>query len=169
MLLAGAGLVLSIIAHALALAGVTLPGGQIVWSLHAGIFIVWIPTVLVSIRTTKYTSQKDFWKVALSGCPNWMRKAMYALFAYAIINFIIFMFFSANSPKSTGGNDPSIVRGFSGHWMVFYGAAFSVLYSAIRAPHLFRPHKCPNGHMVDPTANFCPKCGYAFPTESANV
>lgn len=165
MLLAGIGLVLSIIVHGLALAGITVPGDQLVRSLNGGIFIVWLPAVLVSIQTTKYASQRDFWKVALSGCPNWMRKTMYALFIYAIINF---MHFSANSPKSPRGEGPAVVCGFAGHWMIFYGVAFSVLYSAIHAPHLFRPRKCPNGHAGDPTANFCPKCGYAFPAKSAN-
>ena len=169
MLLAGLGLMLSIVAHVMALAGMELPGGKLVWTLHMGIFVVWIPTVLVSIRTTRYTNSKDFWKLALSGCPVWMRKAFYVLFAYAILNFILFMFTTMNGPQSVGDAPPSAVRGFSGHWMIFYGAAFATRYSAIHAPHLVRDRKCPNGHAVGPDVNFCPECGYAFPGEQGRL
>jgi hypothetical protein len=169
MLLAAVGLALSVVAHVMAFAGFEFPGGKLVWTLHIGIFVVWIPTVLVSIRTTRYASRKDFWKVALSGCPPWMRKALYVLFAYAILNFILFMLTTTNAPHPAGDAPPSVVRGFSGHWMIFYAAAFATLYSAIHAPRLFRDRKCPNGHAVDPTAHFCPECGYAFPSESNHV
>jgi hypothetical protein len=169
MLLAAVGLALSVVAHVMALAGIELPGGQLVWTLHIGIFVVWIPTVLVSIRTTRHANRKDFWKVALSGCPAWMRKAFYVLFAYAILNFILFMLTTTNGRQPAGDAPPSVVRGFSGHWMIFYGAAFATLYSAIHAPHLFRDRKCPNGHAVGPVVHFCPECGHAFPSESDHV
>jgi hypothetical protein len=169
MLLSAIGLALSVVAHLTALAGVELPGGQLVWSLHMGIFVVWVPTVLVSIRTTRYANKRDFWKVALSGCPVWMKRAFYAFFAYGILNFILFAVTTGSGPLPAGDAAPSVVRGFSGHWMIFYAAAFAILYSSIHAPHLFRERKCPKGHAVDPTAHFCPECGYAFPNESKNV
>jgi hypothetical protein len=167
MLLAAAGLALSVIAHVLAIAGIELPGGQLVWSLHMGIFVVWIPTVLVSMRATRHVSQKDYWKVAFSGCPVWMKRTLYGLFGYAIFNFILFMFLSNDGPRPTGDAPASVIRGFSGHWMIFYGAAFGTLYSVIHAPHLFRDRKCPSGHVVVPSANFCPECGHAFSKEPA--
>ena len=165
MLLSAIGLALSMIAHVLALAGIDLPGGQLVWSLHMGIFVVWIPTVLVSIRTTRYANRKDFWKVALAGCPVWMRRAFYAFFAYGILNFILFALTTDSGPQPTGDTAPSVIHGFSGHWMIFYAAAFATLYSTIHAPHLFRERKCPKGHSVAPTAHFCSECGHAFQNE----
>src|SRR6185312_9354330 len=90
MIAAGIGFALSVMAHLLALAGIEPPGGSLVWDLHAGIFVVWIPAVIVSMRTTRFSGRKDFWKVALSGCPVWMRRVFYVIFAYAIINFILF-------------------------------------------------------------------------------
>jgi hypothetical protein len=48
MFVAGAGFCLSLIAHLLALFGVAMPGGGIVWLLHVGIFVVWIPAVFAS-------------------------------------------------------------------------------------------------------------------------
>lgn len=163
LLLAACGLVLSIAAHIMALAGGAIPGGKLVWGLHIGVFVVWLPAVLVSIQMTRYANQKDFWKIALAGCPVWMRRGFYVLFGYAILNFFVSMATTANHPKRQAGDAPaSTVRGFSGHWMVFYGAAFAILYSRIYAPELFRERKCPQGHSVSPTARFCSECGHEF-------
>jgi hypothetical protein len=167
MVLAACGLALSMGAHFMALAGRPIPGGKLVWSLHAGVFVVWIPAVLTSLQTTRYANRKDFWKVALAGCPAWMRRAGYILFGYAIFNFAMFMATTAHQPKQQTAGDapPAVIRGFSGHWMIFYGAAFAILYSRIHAPQLYRPRKCPQGHDASPVARFCSQCGYQFPDE----
>src|SRR5437588_175716 len=87
--LAAIGFILSVAAHLAAIAGSPIPFGKAVWALHIGIFVVWLPTVLVSIRLTRGANRKDRWKIALAGCPKWMRTALYVLFAYAILNFIL--------------------------------------------------------------------------------
>jgi hypothetical protein len=165
MVLAGCGFLLSVAAHLMALFGVPIPGGGLVWGLHIGIFVVWIPTVLVANRFTKYTNRKNFWKVALAGCPTWMRRTLYAVIGYAILNFILFIYSTTGHPKPTGPAPLSVIRGFSGHWMIFYGVAFATLYSFIHAPQLYCERKCPNGHVVSPSAKFCPECGHGFPDE----
>jgi hypothetical protein len=169
MVLAACGFALSVAAHIAALAGIAIPGGGQVWVLHIGIFVVWLPTVLVGNRIARYANRKDFWKVALAGCPAWMRRGLFVLFGYAIVNFILFIVSTTSQPKPTGAAPPSVTRGFSGHWMVFYAAAFATLYSATHAPHLLRERKCPLGHAVSPSARFCPECGYAFPDEHQNI
>ena len=63
----------------------------------------------------------------------------------------------------------SEVRLFSGHWMVFYGAALGTLYSAIKSPELLKGRKCTQGHEVAPLDEFCPKCGAARGTGRAEV
>jgi len=165
MVLAACGFVLSVATHVMALAGETIPGGGLVWVLHIGIFVVWIPTVLVGKRITSGANNKDFWKVALAGCPAWMRHALSIVFVYGIVNFVIFMVSTGAHAKPTGTAPPAVVRGFSGHWMIFYGAAFATLYSAIHMPHPSRDRRCPRGHSVAPTARSCPECGYVFPIE----
>ncbi len=162
MVLAAVGLVLSVAAHAMSIAGIQIPGGGLVWALHMGIFVVWIPAVLVSLRSTRHASRKDYWKVVLAGRPVWMRRGLYVLFGYAVLNFVIFLATTANLPKSHGGGAlPSVVRGFSGHWMAFYAAAFAVLYSRVHAPDIYRERKCPQGHVVSPMTGYCPECGRA--------
>ena len=168
LLLAAVGFVLSLAAHGLALVGVPIPGGKLVGNLHFGIFVVWIPTVLVAYQGSRYANRKDFWKVTLAGCPPWMRVSLYVLFGYAIFNFVLFL--ASNPPRQSIYDAPlSTIRGLSGHWMLFYGAAFAVLYSRIRAPQLYQPHKCPQGHLVSPMARFCPECGYAFPVAAGDA
>jgi hypothetical protein len=161
LIIAAIGFILSVAAHTYGLMGWTIPGGNAVWSLHVGIFIVWIPTVLVGMRITRDGARKDFWKMALAGCPDWMRYGFYGVFAYAAINFILFIGATGHT-RPQGDAPPSVVRGFSGHWMVFYYAAFAVLYSAIHSPQLLKTRLCPNGHPVSHADSFCPTCGAAL-------
>jgi hypothetical protein len=167
MLLAALGFILSVAAHLTALAGLEIPGGEDVWALHMGIFVVWIPTVLVSMRATRNSSRRDSWKVVLSGCPPWMRTALYVLLGYALLNFFLFVYRGASHIPGNHLSDE--VRGFSGHWMIFYAAAFATLYSAIHSPNLFRERKCPKGHPVSATAKFCPECGLPVAGEGSRT
>lgn len=166
LIIAALGFCLSVVAHLYGLFGWTIPGGKAVWFLHVGIFIVWIPTVLIGMRVSQGGARKDFWKMALAGCPNWMRYGFYAVFAYAVANFIIFMIGTSGHHQPTGDAPPSVVRGFSGHWMIFYYTAFAVLYSTIHMPQLLKTRYCPNNHPVSQLDSFCPKCGAAISSES---
>jgi hypothetical protein len=157
--LAAIGFILSVAAHLAAIAGSPIPFGKAVWGLHAGIFVVWLPTVLVGIRLTRAAHQRNYWKVALAGCPKWMRTALYILFGYAMLNFILFFLTTSGRPQPKGDAPPEVVRGFSGHWMVFYGAAFATLYSASVIGYSRMDRKCPNGHSPTITAKFCDECG----------
>lgn len=160
MLLSALGLLLSIGSHLAALAGFPIPGGNLVWGLHIGIFVVWLPTVLVANRISRYGKRSDFWKLALSGCPTWARYALYGLFGYAVINFILGMNNMPGRHEGATATTPGAeVRLFSGHWMVFYGAAFATLYSALNNSTLLKSRKCIQGHDVAPLDKFCPECG----------
>jgi hypothetical protein len=134
MLLAACGFTLSLVAHIMSLLGRVIPGGGLVFWLHVGIFAVWIPTGIITNRIARRSNQKD-WKVILAGCPRWMRLAFYLLFGYAVCNFVLFMITTIGHPQPKGATPPSVIRGFSGHWMLFYGAAFATLYSVIFRPN----------------------------------
>jgi hypothetical protein len=62
------------------------------WMLHVGIFVVWIPTVLVGIKSVGNTGRKDYCKLVLRGSPEWMRYMVYGFGSYAMVNFAIFFF-----------------------------------------------------------------------------
>lgn len=157
--LAAIGLVLSLVVHVAALLGMSFLGEK-AFVLHVGIFVVWFPTVIVAQKITRDYKQKDFWKAALRGCPQWMKWLTIGFFAYAFINFAYFFAVTAasNTPKS-GPPDATTLRGFSGHWMAFYSAAMSVLYSSTRIPTMEAARKCIQGHQVGSSAKFCEECG----------
>jgi hypothetical protein len=157
--LAGVGLILSLAVHVAALAGIPLFGGA-AFALHAGIFVVWIPTVLVAHQRTQDFRRGDFWKAALRGCPTWMKRLTYGFFVYAIVNFGYFFITTAVAgPSHAGPANAATLRGFSGHWMAFYSAAMSVLYSSARIPSTDAGRRCAQGHAVGPLARFCEQCG----------
>ena len=162
LILAAIGFVLSAAAHGYAVLGLLPPGAEHVMGLHLGIFVVWLPTVLAANRAVRGVNQKDFWKVVLAGAPGWMRYALYGLFAYALFNFVLFAATSDGKHHGYSAVTPQVIRGFSGHWMIFYGAAFVTLYSLLRAPQLLQQRRCSNGHAVSPTDAYCPSCGRAL-------
>jgi hypothetical protein len=84
-------------------------------------------------------NRKDYWKLALRGAPEWVRYMVYGFLAYAIVNFLVF--FMPYAPAGGSGREtPAIVwRGFSGHWMAFYSAAFAILHSALQGETEDRP------------------------------
>jgi hypothetical protein len=150
---AGIGLALSVVVHLTAVAGIPNPLGGAAWILHPGIFVVWLPAVLASRALTRDAKQGDFWRVVLPGCPPRMRYLVYGFLGYAVVNFAMFIL------GLYGDRDDQFasLRGFSGHWMVFYVAALAMLSSYVRADTAVR--RCVNGHSVSPTANYCEICG----------
>jgi hypothetical protein len=162
------GLALSILCHLAALSGSAGPLGRFAWLLHIGVFVVWIPAVLISGRKARTVNRRDFWKVALRACPRWMKYTVYGFFGYAALNFIIFM----ASPASIGGGPdpmpPAVVRGFSGHWMVFYSTAAALLYSAAHTKDWNEQCRCVRGHEVNALARFCQDCGQPVNDDSAS-
>lgn len=156
--LAWIGLALSVWSHLAALAGAQGPLGNFEFLLHIGIFVVWLPTVLVAARIGSEFKQKDLWKAVLRGCPPWMRYMAYGFFGYALINFVDFM---ATVPAKSGSGPmpPMVVRGFSGHWVAFYSMAAAVLYSATHVADRHLGRRCVNGQQVGALAQYCQQCG----------
>lgn len=166
MWLAALGFIASTTVHVGAYLGIhILPEPML---LGPGIFVVWLPAVLVSMRLVKDFKQKDFWKAALRGCPQWLRKGIPVLFAYAIINFVIFIINSPNSGRTQihGVHSFAEIRGFTGHFMIFYAMAFAILYSAIEVGKSDPTLRCPHGHPVPPSAKFCEQCGAEIPPKA---
>jgi hypothetical protein len=167
--LAALGFLASLAAHLLALAGSLPPGGMSVFGLHVGIFVLWIPVVLLVLRVNWVQPSRGAWRNMLSGCPTWMRYVTAGLFVYAIVNF--FVAFTGVDAQRSGDDalSPAVLRGFSGHWMLFYAIAFAVLYSVYRKPELLRRTRCANGHSVAADDRFCATCGVAIPDPRART
>lgn len=131
--LALVGLVISIWVHVGALLGRQVAPDYFFWGLHAGIFVVFFPAVLVAQKRVGTTNRRDFWKLVTKGSPDGLRYLLYFFFAYAIVNFALFWIQTV--PKGEQPGPPSALtwRGFSGHWMVFYCASYVILSSALHS------------------------------------
>jgi hypothetical protein len=100
----------------------------------------------------------DFFKIAFKETPTWMSVIAVGGFLYAVVNFILFITSQGGTPDIVNGqyvlqNHGQIietlteqefqhykaneVRGFSGHWILFYGIATAILYkySGLEAKH----------------------------------
>jgi hypothetical protein len=77
----------------------------------------------------------------------------YVFFVYGMVNFGIFTLGASREPQS----EIASLRGFSGHWMIFYSAALAVL-SSFRQTNTSTA-RCVNGHETRPAAVFCQVCG----------
>lgn len=153
--LAGIGMAATAAVHIAALFGNIDPFEQTLRILGPGVFVVFLPTVLVMTRLTRDFKQKDIWRAALRGCPPWMYRAFYAIFIYCWAGFFIL-------PMLYGGGmdaEANKARGMSGGLLIFYVISFAVLYSATRAEGVDKSIRCLNGHRVSPLAKFCEECG----------
>ncbi len=153
VILSGIGLFLCILIHIAALLKVPFEHYNMVFFLGVGVFIVWLPTVLVATTLTKDFKQKDFWKAALRGCPNWLKYLVYIMFGYAAFNFIYMLI--QGDPSE---NEMTTAQFISGHLLPFYSAALATLYSATQVKKIDTSQRCMNGHPVSPSAKFCEEC-----------
>ena len=122
-MIAAVGFFASMACHIMGWLQVEPPWGKSVFLLHVGIFFVWFPLVINANRTMPKPGRKNMDHL-LAELPKWMRVATGILFVYTILNFVYFIYSTSQYPKH--GVPFSIeLRGFSGHWMMFYGVALA--------------------------------------------
>jgi hypothetical protein len=150
------GLVVSLWFHLEAVIGRRVAPEPFFWMLHVGIFVVWFPAIFVAQRLVGNVNRKDLWKVVLKDSPDWMR---YMVLWISSVRRGQLPVIHVGSSQWRKGASPPVAdwRGFSGHWMAFYSAAFAILYSAARTEDTRL--RCPNGHMASSTATYCTRCG----------
>lgn len=127
MYLALLGCIASCVVHVASYMGVARPLGLDPWLLQKGLFFVWVPAALVVYVQSREYQETGVWKAMMNNCPPWMLTVLFVLFGYALLNFFRFTLGAA-----TTLGEASALRGFSGHWMLFYYLTFAILYSAIR-------------------------------------
>jgi hypothetical protein len=150
-----AGFFLSLFVHLSTFFGID-PSKHIpwVWVLHLGIFVVFIPMFFIQGLMPK----KDLWNKIFATIPRWARYTIKAFFAYALINFALFFLLSKGGvPDVRDGKyvlhnhgqvirelseneyelqKAYVLRGFSGHWMVFYLVPAIVFWYRRKSAHL---------------------------------
>lgn len=138
---AAAGLAASFVVHLLTIGRVDiLDSFPLVWALHVLIFPPFVLFVLTIVRTQ---SKPATWQDLLGLTPPWASLALKVLTYYAVVNFLLFMFLHEGDPTLKDGlyslsykgkfirwisedeyhaARAMTLRGFSGHWMVFFAA-----------------------------------------------
>lgn len=142
--LALVGFGLSLLAHVAALFGVDVQTHvPSVWLLHVGIFVVFVPMVF---QLRSLGSSTDA-RALLRGIPVWPALLVVLLFVYALVNFLVFVGGSGPGSPALRGSSfvlerkgvlirqiteseyrtfrAAEIRGFSGHWLVFYFVPFT--------------------------------------------
>lgn len=160
MLLATVGLLGSALLHLIAWYGAwpaaLRDGAELASStLGTGIFVVWLPAVLLVRRNHSDGHLQLSWKDMLASCPScpsWMRRAVYGLFAYAVLSFFLAMGTDAHS-EWTG------LRALSGHGMLFYGTALAIFYARWSQRRPPPARRCLLGHATGHSDAACPTCG----------
>jgi hypothetical protein len=155
--LSAVGLIVSVWVHVAAVMGRLVVPEPFFFLIHLGIFVVWIPAIMVSKQRLGNLRRKDYWKEISKGSPEWVRYGVYGLFAYAFLNFLYFMKTQLPNGDKSGPPSAAVWRGFSGHWMVFYSVALAILYTAAKSND--NVPRCANGHPLSANSNFCTRCG----------
>ena len=160
MVLSAVGVLLCVTLYLLGVTGTYSPQMKNSSILFIGVFVVWLPTVLLMNRLTRDFKQKDIWKAALRGCPPWLRTAM-----YVVIGFVFVIFFLPVLSKGNPGESPQTFVLFP---IAFYSVSFCVMYSLINVEKFDATRRCLNGHAISPLAKFCEECGAPAAPDSKN-
>jgi hypothetical protein len=118
--MSGAAFLLSFACHLCGWLGIAPRGGKSVMLLHLGIFFTGVPLVILANRTQPKSSRRGNLEHLFAELPRWLRTLAMVLFVYALANFV---FFGIQTRNYERGKVPFTLelRGFSGHWMLFYG------------------------------------------------
>jgi hypothetical protein len=121
------------------------------WILHVLIFVVLGAAIFSGKRAVKGVKEDE--KLIWSAAPRWLRWMTGVFFAYAFLNFALFLFMDKGTPSREGNHyylhnhgrrirdisedefhaaQARVARFFSGHWMMFYAASLVMLAGADR-------------------------------------
>jgi hypothetical protein len=152
LVLSAAGIFVCTSIYLLAITGIyQLPAGRLPL-LFVGMFVVWLPTVILMHRLNADFKQKDLWKAALRGCPAWMRTALWIVGGCAAAGTFLV-------PTVLGRGLENVPQSFALFIVTFYAISFCVMYSVINVEKFDASRRCLNGHTMSPLAKFCEECG----------
>lgn len=153
--LSAVGFVAMLVVHVASLFGNTYPFERTLAILGPGVFVVFLPTIFVMNRLTRDFKQKDIWRAALRGCPQWMYRTVWAIFLYGWAGFFALPLLYGGGMNAAANN----ARSMSATLLIFYLIPFAVMYSATHVERYDESRRCLNGHRVSPLAKFCEECG----------
>jgi len=179
-------LVISVAAHASSFLGIdpmaVIPG---VMFIH---LLIFPPFIAALHYTNKAGGSSNGLDTVLEQAPGWMQVMTGVCFVYVIVNFLIFMVLSeGGGPDKRDGkyfltdhgrivreiteqeyvrHEAYVVRGFSGHWMFFSGAALTLLVGAGKARPMSKVRQSQSSRNLTassaPSAPLPPSLGWSL-------
>ena len=126
--LATVGFLAALIVHVAAILGQTHPFDLSSDYLFAGLFLVWIPTGLLTNASGPKQGGRWQWRAVLRGCPKFLQRAMWILSGYAwVLVGLPFIY------RSETGSAHYRARSVSSIYLAIYSAAVCVLYSVAQS------------------------------------
>jgi hypothetical protein len=169
LFLAILGFTASVIVHGSTFVGRLPLGMNRAWPLHIGIFLVFVPALLLQRRVAG-GKRKGSWREQFAHAPRWMMRLLSGLFLYTLVNFAAGMVmtgaFSGESITTRDGKHVVVrqrqvvrpvddaeyqqyqereLRLFSGHWMLFYWAAAVMITDGLLRRRGEAPAALPQG------------------------
>lgn len=156
--IAGLGLIFGLIIHIISLFGIYIGDKiPFIWALHIGVLIVWLSAIwelrknpaLKSQNFGTITSPLKFFGIIFKDIPKPVMILSVVFFVYATINSFLFIQTVGGMPDIVDGKyvildhgtiisdlseteyfkmKANEIRGFSGHWIGFYGLAMGILW-----------------------------------------
>lgn len=151
------GYISVILIHGFTIFGIDLTSKfPFVWIFHLGAIIIMFPVIReLNKRPELSTLEKDsfsynsFFGIIFKSTPSWLKYLAQFGFIYAVMNFIYFLATNNGTPELQNGvyslqehgnfireiseqdyhlEKAKNLRGFSGHWIAFFGIATAILF-----------------------------------------
>ena len=119
--IAAIGFIASVVCHVMGWLQVEPAWGKSLFVLHVGFLVLWIPLVTFANRTMPKGARSNAAHL-FAELPPWVGRAVTIFGFYVVLNFVYFIYRASQYPKR---EVPFYIelRGFSGHWMLFYGVS----------------------------------------------
>ena len=158
---AAAGFVASVACHFMGWLHIEPPWGKSVFVLHVGFLVLWFPLVIFATRTMPKGATGNV-EHLLAELPKWVRRAVTVLLVHTFLNFAYFMYCTSQYPKR-GVPFYLELRGFSGHWILFYGMAVTGFVALARLARKRKEHETVAYHALQRTRRECHGCNSCVP------
>jgi hypothetical protein len=120
-----AGVLYSLWIHVNAVFGRKVVDQFVFFAMHVACIVLMFPATW--LRNGKMYAS---WKQAVNTNTRWLQSPLYAFGAYAMFNFFYCMQFVPTKGSHGEELPESVIRMFSGHWMLFFFAAFVMLWTS---------------------------------------
>ncbi len=144
------GALSAITVHISAMLGIDVADkSPFIWLLHVLIFMVWIPTIFSLKKEQEQNKEANAFTLLTKNKPKWLIGLIIAIAVYTGFNFMFSMSNTEGTSKEENGiyslhnrgkhirniteeeyhlHEANVLRGFSGHWILFYTVATIALY-----------------------------------------